>query len=171
VLLIFYLLFLLGAVAVGYALPSGLLRLVLFGGTVAVAILCLGIQLLLGFPFASTQPHEVTMMQHQLDGRPRFDHKTGKWEESDKVRLQAQQLPWAHLAWPVLLAALAVAGFDLVVVATAKAKPRRRTDDREDDRARKQRVRRDDGRERRRDRDDEEDNERDRPPRSRRRRE
>jgi hypothetical protein len=170
--MLFYLLLVLLAVAVGYSLPSGLPRTILFCVTIALAGACLGLQLLIGFPFASTVPREVTGMKHFIDNPPRL-LPGGKWEEGGKVTVFVHRLPWDMLAWPVLIGAMGVAGLELLLVRSAPGK-KNALGDRKDDRPKqRRRAGEDEGRrtgKRSRARDEEdESSEKERPPRARRR--
>jgi hypothetical protein len=172
VLMLLYLLLVLLAVAVGYGLPSGLPRTILFCVTIVLAGACLGLQLLIGFPFAGTVPREVTGMKHFIDNPPRL-LPGGKWEEGGKVTVFVRRLPWDMLAWPVLVGAMGVAGVELLLVRGAPGKKSSARAAREDDRPKRRRsgedeVRRPSKRGRARD-DEDEGSEEERPPRARRR--
>jgi hypothetical protein len=146
---------LLAAVALGFALPPGLLRTLIFGGTLSLAALVLVIQTAIGFPLKAKFEEQKGKQSKQMQafglGNVRAQQGAGP-KEFCRVTI------WYYLTWPFLLVPLGLLGTEELVAlmsGAGKKKSRRRAtyddEDEEEERPRRRRRR------------EEEDEEEDRP--------
>jgi hypothetical protein len=140
ILIVVYFIFLVAAVIIGYVMPLGMLRVIIFASATGVAALILLIQSLVGFPI-QTKFDEQVKKQGALFGN------AGNQSNKDIPQPFCRQTIWLHLTWPILLGALGVIGAEQLLAGGAgkRGKKRRYEDDDEDedDRPRKKRRARD----------------------------
>jgi hypothetical protein len=161
------------AVALGFALAPGLVRTLAFGGSLALAILLLGIQTAVGFPI-QTKLEEDLKKNNQKAGAGGMGAPIGSGES--KLKPYCRPTPWYYVAWGFLVVPVGLlATEEIIALATGgrRKKPRRRRDydeaeEDEDDRPRRRRPREEDEvdrpRAKRRLDEDEDDRPRRRPP-------
>jgi hypothetical protein len=141
-----------GAITVGFAMPPGLLRTLIFGGTLSAAVLVLVIQAAIGFPLKAKFDEQKDKQAKQFQALGGFGVQQGSG-----AKQFCRLTMWYYLSWPFLLIPLGLVGTEeLIALLTpgGKKKSKRRAayeEEDEDDRPRKRRRR------------DEEDDEDERP--------
>jgi hypothetical protein len=134
-LMIGYFLCVVLAVVLGYAMPPGRLRTVLFAGAVVAAGLCFGIQTAVGFPLANKAEKELKEINKVQDGVNGLLRVAGASVEVPKPYVR--YTPWFYLAWPFLLLPVGVVAVEEVAALFAgggkRKKPRRRFEDNDDE--------------------------------------
>jgi hypothetical protein len=159
-----FFLLVIAAVAVGFAMPPGLMRTLIFGGTLSAAVLVLVIQTAIGFPIKEKWDEQKEKQKKALGMFA--DRQTSGPKEFCRVTI------WYYLTWPFLLIPLGLVGTEELLALTAgggkKKSKRRAYDEDEDEEDRPRRRRRDDEdedrpRARRREKDEDEEDDEDRP--------